>query len=191
MPPSVAAEWSELSAQHSSSVADEPSAVHTDPLVPTGNAEYLKRTVLPLLHDALEELSGILVQERLQIATGELWEDGYRPESWNAVDPLQYLTDYFRRAPGRSASTAVRAACVVSRPPRSRRLRNPRAPRKARTVRAGPSTITSVWQKRNSPLWHELSKEEKLEACFRCGSACKGSRHRGEEAVPSSDGPGR
>lgn len=71
-----------------------------EPLVPAGNQEYLKSTVMPLLHDALEELGSILVRERLQIATGELWdEDGYRPEAWGGpVDQLQFLADYFRRA---------------------------------------------------------------------------------------------
>lgn len=35
-------------------------------------------------------------------------------------------------------------------------------------MRAGLSGRGSVWLKRQSPLWHELSKEDKLEACFRC-----------------------
>lgn len=95
MPTSVVGEFSDASLYHSASADESAEPFH----VPSGNAEYLSRTVLPLLHDALEELGGVLVHERLQIATGELWdEDGYRPLDWTPVDPLQYLTDFFRRA---------------------------------------------------------------------------------------------
>lgn len=93
----ISSAWSDVSPEQSvEEIAQPPNA--REPLVPTGNEEYLRSTVLPLLHDALEELGGVLVQERLQLATGELWdEDGYRPETWTPVDPLQYLTDFFRR----------------------------------------------------------------------------------------------
>lgn len=93
--------------------------------------------MLPLLHEALRQLGQALITQRRQIASGELWEDGFRPVDWRPVDPLQFISEYLRK-------------------------HNPRHPERldgGLQKEARPST--------SGKTWPELSKEDKLEACFR------------------------
>ena len=70
------------------------------PLVPRANREYLGQKVLPALQEALEALGRALAEERRMEESGELWdEDGYMPDDWKPLQPLDFLSLYFRRAP--------------------------------------------------------------------------------------------
>ena len=150
-------------------------------------AEYLQE-VLPLLQEALEHLGHELITQRRQLASGELWEEGgYRPADWQPVNPLQFISDFLRcgparprRAGGRARSASWEGALTGphsgrSAARRARREHNPRNPTGARTA-ATPSRMT------RKKAWGSLSKEEKLEACFR--RACRSRRGRRAMLLP-------
>ena len=60
---------------------------------PSNNKEYL-RDIVPVLQEALEALGGALQQNRVEVAAGVDWEDGYMPEGWERMNPLAWLGDW-------------------------------------------------------------------------------------------------
>ena len=61
----------------------------------TSAREYLGRELTPLLEQGLDSLLKEVETERLKMASGELWDaDGYAPNEWRALRPLQFLGKY-------------------------------------------------------------------------------------------------
>jgi Ca2+-binding EF-hand superfamily protein len=112
---------------------------------------YLGKDLVPLLEKGLESLLRQVEQERVKVASGELWDkDGYAPEEWRAMRPLQFLgrflLDHSKKGLQRKAKQESQEAMKSE------------AKQKAAEFEA----------RGGAPLpYTELTRTEKLEMCFR------------------------
>ena len=67
---------------------EEVSYVH-----PAENREYLAG-IVPVLDEALNALCLHAQQDRVELAAGKDWVDGYMPDDWKPFNPLQWLGDW-------------------------------------------------------------------------------------------------
>lgn len=60
---------------------------------PAENREYLAG-IMPVLDEALNALCLHAQQDRVELAAGKDWVDGYMPDDWKPFNPLQWLGDW-------------------------------------------------------------------------------------------------
>lgn len=61
-----------------------------------GNREYLEADVLPMVERGLSALIAAVEAERLRVASGADWDEGYLPPDWRPLRPLQFLGEWLR-----------------------------------------------------------------------------------------------
>ena len=63
---------------------------------PKENRTYLETELLPVLRQGLAQVLQAVQQERLDMATGNGFPDGYQPDGWHSINPLAMLSKFLR-----------------------------------------------------------------------------------------------
>ena len=61
-----------------------------------GNRAYLEADVLPMVEQGLNALMVAVEAERLRVASGADWDEGYLPPDWRPLRPLQFLGEWLK-----------------------------------------------------------------------------------------------
>jgi len=61
-----------------------------------GNRAYLEADVLPAVERGLNALVAAVEAERLRVASGVDWDEGFLPPDWRPLRPLQFLGEFLR-----------------------------------------------------------------------------------------------
>ena len=60
------------------------------------NRAYLEAELLPMVEQGLNALMEAVEAERLRVAAGADWDEGYLPPDWRPLRPLQFLGEWLR-----------------------------------------------------------------------------------------------